>query len=314
MSLCLVTGGSGFIGGHIAERLVKDGRDVRILDNLSTGHRKNIEAVYDKVDFVEGDIRDADCVKQAMQDVDTVFHLAALASVPRSVEAPVENNDVNINGTLQLLLGARDANVRRFVYSASSSAYGDSPVLPKREDMAPIPLSPYAVAKLAAEQYCKAFYECYGLQTVSLRYFNVFGPRQDPNSAYAAVIPAFVTRAINNDPPIVYGDGEQTRDFCYIDNVVNANLRGADAKEVRGDVVNIACGESTSLNQIIAKINELLGTSLEADYQPARAGDVKHSLADISAAREVLGYEPGVLFDEGLTLAIEYYRAVAQIA
>jgi nucleoside-diphosphate-sugar epimerase len=240
--------------------------------------------------------------------VDAVFHLAARASVPRSVEHPRQANDVNVSGTLNVLLAARDAGAARVIYSASSSAYGDAPTLPKREDMRPEPLSPYAVGKLAAEHYGRAFFCCYGLQTVSLRYFNVFGPRQDPHSQYAAVIPAFVTRMARGERPIIFGDGEQSRDFCFIENVVEANLLALAAPEVHGEAVNIACGERTRLNEIVRLINAHLGTALPAEYQPARIGDVRHSLADVAAARRLLGYQPKVLFAEGLARSIEWYR------
>jgi nucleoside-diphosphate-sugar epimerase len=308
MSLCLVTGGAGFIGSHIVRRLLVDGRGVRVLDDLSTGRMRNIADVARDIEFIEGDIRDAALVQRGMQGVDVVFHLAARASVPRSVEQPMQTHEANVTGTLTLLIAARDAGVRRFVYSASSSAYGDTPTLPKVEDARPLPLSPYAVSKLAAEHYCAAFAHCYRMQTVSLRYFNVFGPRQDPASQYAAVIPAFVTHMLAGRPPVVYGDGEQTRDFCYIDNVVQANLLAAAAPAVHGETVNIACGERVSLNQVIARINVLLGTRVRSQYEPSRPGDVKHSLADISAARRLIGYEPKIMFAEGLQRSIAWYR------
>jgi len=308
MSLCLVTGGAGFIGGHIVRRLLHLGHGVRVLDDFSTGHRKNLEEVASDIEVIEGDICDAATAKTAVEGVEGVFHLAARASVPRSVEHPFESNHINVTGTLTMLLAARDADVRRFVYSASSAAYGETPELPKVEDMTPQPLSPYAVSKLAGEQYCLAFAHVYGMQTASLRYFNVFGPRQDPNSQYAAVIPAFITRMACGEQPIVFGDGEQTRDFCYIDNVVNANLAAFQAGKVNGEVMNIACGERVSLNQIITRINALLGTNIEAEYAPPRPGDVLHSLADVSAAKRIIGYVPAVLFDEGLSLSIDWYR------
>lgn len=309
MSLCLVTGGAGFIGNHVVRRLLRDGRRVRVLDDLSTGHRKNLVDLGDNLEFVEADICNVDAVRSAMRDVDVVFHLAARASVPRSVEFPQQSHDINVNGTFNLLLAARDAKtVKRFVYSASSSAYGDTPVLPKREDMMPLPLSPYAVSKLVGEYYCRVFSQVYGLETISLRYFNVFGPRQDPNSQYAAVVPAFVTRMCRGERPVIYGDGEQSRDFCFIDNVVEANLRGATTPGLRGEVVNVACGERTTLNEMVRVINAALGTSLAPEYREARAGDVKHSLADIAAAERVIGYKPQVLFAEGLQRAITWYR------
>jgi len=308
MSTYLVTGGAGFIGSHVVRGLLKRGAAVRVLDNLSTGKRANLAEVERDIELVEGDIRDQETVKRCMKGVAGVLHLAARASVPRSVAHPFEANDVNVTGTLTLLLAARDAGVRRFVYSASSSAYGDTPVLPKREDMTPQPLSPYAVSKLAAEHYCACFTTCYGLETVSLRYFNVFGPRQDPQSQYAAVIPAFVTRMVRGERPVVYGDGEQSRDFCYVDNVVSANLLGLDAPRVSGEVVNIACGERVTLNEIIRLINKALGTNIAADYQAPRVGDVRHSLADLAAAERVIGYKPLIKFSEGLARSIDWYR------
>jgi UDP-glucose 4-epimerase len=309
MSLCLVTGGAGFIGSHIVRALLAKGRRVRVLDDLSTGKRGNLDEVAAEIEFIEGDIRDVTTVERAVRGVDAVFHLAARASVPRSVKEPRAAHEVNVTGTLNLLIAARDAGVRRFVYSASSSAYGDTPVMPKTVEMRPVPLSPYAVSKLAAEHYCAVWSHVYGLQTISLRYFNVFGPRQDPHGPYAAVIPAFVSRMLRGQAPVIFGDGEQSRDFCFIENVVQANLLAADVGEIRGEVVNVACGERTTLNEIVADLNKLLGTSLRPVYEPPRAGDVKHSLADISTTRKVLGYEPRVMFPEGLRRSIEWYKA-----
>jgi nucleoside-diphosphate-sugar epimerase len=309
MGPCLVTGGAGFIGSHIVRRLLKDGRQVRVLDDFSSGKRENLAEAAGRIELVEGDVCDVPTVARCMKGVEWVFHLAARASVPRSVEQPRPAHEVNVTGTLNLLIAARDARVRRFVYSASSSAYGDTPTLPKREDMRAQPLSPYAASKLAAEHYCACWTHVYGLQTIALRYFNVFGPRQDPTSTYAAVIPAFVSRMLRGQRPVIYGDGEQSRDFCFIDNVVSANLLATEAPEVHGEVVNIACGDRTTLNQIVADINKLLGTSIMPEYQPPRAGDVRHSLADISAARQLIGYEPRVMFAEGLRRSIEWYKA-----
>jgi nucleoside-diphosphate-sugar epimerase len=309
MGVWLVTGGGGFIGSHIVRRLLEKGRPVRVLDDFSTGKRSNLAEVASRIELVEGDICDVEKVTQAMDGVEVVFHLAARASVPRSVEQPRPAHEINVTGTLNLLIAARDAGVRRFVYSASSSAYGDTPTLPKTIDMKPMPLSPYAVSKLAAEHYCACWSHVYGLQTISLRYFNVFGPRQDPQSQYAAVIPAFVTRMLKGERPVIYGDGEQSRDFCFIDNVVDANMRGAEVPEVNGQVVNVACGERTTLNEIVRDINGLLGTRIEPVYEAARAGDVKHSLADITEARQVLGYAPLVMFPEGLRRSIDWYKA-----
>ncbi len=309
MALYLVTGGAGFIGSHIVRRLIADGHRVRVLDNLSTGNMDKLADVIDRVEFVEGDLRqEADC-QAACAGVEMVFHEAALPSVPRSVEDPQTFHDNNINGTFQLFLAAQEAGCRRIIYAASSSAYGDQPTQPKRETMLPAPLSPYAFNKLAGEYYARVFYESYGLETISLRYFNVFGPHQDPTSQYAAAISAFVSALLRGDQTIVYGDGEQTRDFTHIDNVVEANMLAAAAKNTQGQVINIACGQSVSINQVIATINNLLGTDLKPKYAPPRAGDVMHSLADITLAREVIGYEPHLMFEDGLARAIEWYKA-----
>ena len=311
MRLCLVTGGAGFIGSHLVRRLLELGHAVRVLDNFSTGHRKNLAEVASQIELFEGDICDTAMAERTIKGTEAVFHLAARASVPRSVEFPREANEVNVNGTLNLLLAARDAGTRRFVYSASSAAYGDTPTLPKVESMAPMPLSPYAVSKLAAEHYCACFAHVYGLETISLRYFNVFGPRQDPNSSYAAAIPAFVTRVLAGQRPTVFGDGEQSRDFCYIDNVVNANVLAFQAPKLAGEVVNIACGERITLNRIIELINQYLRTSIAPEYQDPRPGDVRHSLAALDAARRVIGYEPRIMFAEGLERSIAWYKQAA---
>jgi nucleoside-diphosphate-sugar epimerase len=304
----LVTGGAGFIGSHIVERLVRDGESVRVLDNFATGKRDNLAPFAGKIDLFEGDLRSrADCAK-ACSGVEIVFHEGAVPSVPKSVEDPVTSHEANVDGTFNILLAARDARCRRLVFAASSSAYGDQPELPKREAVAPAPLSPYAVNKLLGEYYLSVFNKCWGLETLSLRYFNVFGPRQDPKSQYAAAIPAFVTAVLRNEPPMIYGDGEQTRDFTYIDNVVHANLLAAKAPKVSGQVVNIACGERVSVNQIIQEINQLLGKNVKSRHVPDRPGDVKHSLADISLARQIIGYEPLVNFADGLRRAIDWYK------
>jgi nucleoside-diphosphate-sugar epimerase len=308
MSLCLVTGGAGFIGSHVVRGLLERGHDVRVLDDVSTGHRRNLAEVAADVEFVEGDIRDESVVRRCVTGAEGIFHLAARASVPRSVAEPEAANAVNVTGTLNLLIAARDAGVRRFVYSASSSAYGDTPTLPKQEAMTPQPKSPYAVSKLAGEHYCSCFADCYDLETISLRYFNVFGPRQDPQSAYAAVIPAFVAHLLRGESPPVFGDGEQSRDFCFVDNVVHANLLSFDAARLGGEVVNIACGERISLNEILRMLNQALGTEIDADYQAPRVGDVRHSLADIARAKEVIGYEPQVYFADGLQQSLAWYR------
>lgn len=307
MAKYLVTGGAGFIGSHIVRRLVEEGQSVRVLDNFATGKRENLAPVADRIELIAGDLRSPDDCRTACAGVDVVFHEGAIPSVPKSVENPEESHQANIDGTFNLLMAAKGARCRRVVYAASSSAYGDLKVSPKHEGLAPEPLSPYAVQKLAGETYLRAFHECYGLETISLRYFNVFGPRQDPKSQYAAAIPAFVTAILRDEPPIIFGDGEQTRDFTYIDNVVHANLLAAKAPRVRGEVLNVACGESISVNQVIALINELLGRRVAPKHVEPRAGDVKHSLADIARAKQVIGFEPVILFREGLKRAIDWY-------
>ncbi len=307
----LVTGGAGFIGSHLVERLVGEGASVRVLDDFSTGKRANLAPFLSRIELIEGDIRAAETCARACQGVEVVFHEAALPSVPKSLADPVTTHDVNVNGTLHLLVAARDAGVRRFIYAASSSAYGETPTLPKVETIPPEPLSPYAVQKLLGEQYCQVFSRCYGLQTLSLRYFNVFGPRQDPTSQYAAAIPAFVTAILRGEPPVVYGDGEQTRDFTYVDNVVEANLLAAAAKRTQGEVLNIACGEHVSVNRVIREINRLLRRDVQPRYAPARPGDIRDSWADIGRARRMLDYHPTVSFGEGLSRAIDWYAKAA---
>ena len=309
----LVTGGAGFIGSHIVTALVERGDRVRVLDNLSTGHRTNLAHVESKIEFIEGDLTDRDAVTRAVAGIECIFHEAALASVPRSVEAPLDTNAACVTGTVSLLDAARRAGVRRLVYAASSSAYGDQPHSPKRETDLPAPISPYGAAKLAAEHYCQAFTATYGFETVALRYFNVFGPRQDPNSPYSAVIPLFITALLAGRRPIVYGDGGQSRDFTYVANVAHGNLLAADAKGAAGRVFNVANGRATSLLELLRQLNSLLGTDVEPNHQPARAGDIRESLADISAARTVLGYEPQVAFEEGLRRSIDYYRQVVTV-
>jgi nucleoside-diphosphate-sugar epimerase len=311
MATCLVTGGAGFIGSHLVTALVERGDAVRVLDDFSTGKHENLAHVADRIELIEGDLRSADDCARAVADIAFVFHEGAVPSVPKSVADPVTSHAANVDGTFNLLEAARAAKCRRVIYAASSSAYGDTPTLPKHEDQRPIPLSPYAVNKLVGELYCRAYTECFGLETISLRYFNVFGPRQDPKSQYAAAIPAFVTAILGGEPPIVFGDGEQTRDFTYIDNVVDANLLAAAAKKTCGEVINCACGDSVTVNHVIAKINELLGMDVAPTYTDPRPGDVRDSLADISLAKKLIGYEPQVDFDEGLRRSIEYYRHVA---
>ena len=310
MAKYLVTGGAGFIGSHIATALVHRGDKVRVLDNLSTGTPANLEHLKGQIEFVEGDLLDRPVLEEAMTGVEVVYHQAALASVPRSVQAPMETHAACVTGTLQVLDIARLGGVRRVIYAGSSSAYGNQPFMSKREQDVPMPLSPYAAAKLAGESYCRAFTATYGLETVVIRYFNVFGPRQDPQSEYSAVIPIFVTRMLAGENPTVYGDGHQSRDFTYIDNVVAGNLAAADAPQASGKVLNVACGSQYSLLDLLASINQVLGTQIEAKFAEARVGDVRDSLADISAAREILGFEPRVDFEEGLRRSIEYYRSL----
>ncbi len=313
MRTFLVTGGAGFIGSHIAAALVARGDRVRVLDNLSTGHRSNLQHLGDDVEFLHGDITNPADVATAVAGVDCVFHEAALASVPRSVERPLDTNAACVTGTLNVLHEARIAGVRRLVYAGSSSAYGDQASSPKRETDLPAPISPYGTAKLAGEGYCHAFWATYGFETVSIRYFNVFGPRQDPNSQYSAVIPRFITAMLAGKPPTIYGDGRQSRDFTFISNVVHGNLLAADAdaKLVAGRTFNVANGLSTDLLKLVDELNRLLGTSIQPVHEPPRAGDVRESLADITEARERLAYEPQIGFEEGLRRSIDYYRQLA---
>ena len=306
MSTYLVTGGSGFIGSNIAHELVRRGEKVRILDNFSTGNRKNISDIRDDIELIEADIRDLESVLHAVKGVDFVLHQAALPSVARSVSEPITSNEVNASGTLNMLVAARDAGVKRFVFAASSSVYGDTPELPKREDMVPRPLSPYAVTKLLGEHYCRIFYNLYGLGTVSLRYFNVFGPGQDPSSQYSAAIPKFITATIKDESITVYGDGEQSRDFTYVQNVVNANLLACEAPNAGGAFMNIACGNGTTLNQLISSIERELDIKANIVYTDPKPGDVKHSIADISKAKELIGYEPVIGFDDGLAETVKW--------
>jgi nucleoside-diphosphate-sugar epimerase len=306
----LVTGGAGFIGSHIAAALLAAGARVRVLDDLSTGHRENIEEIGGDLDFIEGSVADEKLLHKALEGVEVVFHEAAIPSVPRSVEAPRQTHVASVDGTFSLLLAARDNKVRRVVYAASSSAYGDQPTLPKVETMQPDPLSPYAVAKLVGEYYCQVFTRVYGLETVSLRYFNVFGPRQDPGSQYSGVVSRFISSLCSGERPVIYGDGEQSRDFTYIDNVVAANLSAASAKDAAGKVINVANGQRITLNELLAELKELTGKQdVTAEYREPRVGDVRHSLADNSLARQFLGYEVKVDLREGLQRTIDWWKS-----
>jgi nucleoside-diphosphate-sugar epimerase len=307
--LALVTGGAGFIGGHLVEGLLGAGWEVRVLDDLSTGSERNLAQARGRIEFTRGDIRDAGALERVMHGVEVVFHQAAMASVPRSVAMPVLTNSINIDGTLLVLETARQAGVRRVVYAASSSAYGDTEVLPKVESMPATPRSPYALQKYTGEVYCRLYCELYGLETVALRYFNIFGPRQDPKSDYAAVIPCFVTAALANRPPVIYGDGGQTRDFTYVENAVQANLLAADAERASGSVINIAAGVRTSLNDLWQGIRRNVDTDVEARYEAPREGDVRDSLADLTLASKLLGYDPTVDLEDGLRRTIASFRA-----
>lgn len=309
MPSCLVTGGAGFIGSHLVEALVGRGDRVRVLDNFSTGLRENLAAVQNDIELIDGDITDLNTVRRASVGMEVVYHQAAVASVPRSVADPLPTHAAAATGTLHVLLAARAAGVRRLVYAASSSAYGNNPTLPRRETDPLLPMSPYAVAKLAGEHYCAAFSHVYGFETVRLRYFNIFGPRQRPDSPYAAVIPKFLEAMSAGDSPTIYGDGLQSRDFTYIDNTVQANLRAADAPGISGRVYNVACGERLSLLDLVAALNDILGTQIAPAHADARPGDVKHSQADISASRSDLGYEPAIGWREGLRRTVAFYQS-----
>ncbi|MBN2431683.1 MAG: SDR family oxidoreductase [Acidobacteria bacterium] len=313
MSLAVVTGGAGFIGNHLVRGLLAAEHRVVIIDNFSTGRRGNILDLLvrhrDRLRLEEGSVTDPVFVRRVVRGADIVFHLAAVPSVQKSVEHPDISNEHNITGTLNVLLAARDGGVRRVIYAASSSAYGDTPTLPKTEDMPPEPLSPYALTKLAGEQYCRIFTRIYGLETIALRYFNVFGPRQEPTSHYAAVVPRFITRMLRDEPPIVYGDGNQSRDFTFVDNVVRANLLAVRAPvEATGRVFNIACGERLDLNALVAALNRILGKDLPPRFQDFRPGDVMHSLADITLAGQLLGYSPIIPLEKGLAITVDWYR------
>lgn len=308
MASYLVTGGAGFIGSHLAEELVGRGHRVRIVDNLVTGRRRNIEHIPG-VDFLQGDLAEPSVAERAVQGIECVLHQAAIPSVPRSVTDPVTSHRANIDASLTLLVAARDAGVTRLVYAGSSSAYGNTPRLPKREDMPPNPVSPYALQKLVAEQYCQMFTALYGFETVTIRYFNVFGPRQDPGSPYSGVISLFSTALLERQQPIIYGDGEQTRDFTYVSNVVDGVLRASEASGVAGEVINVATGERISLNELVRTMNRIIGSDIEPVYQEPRAGDVRDSQADISKAKKLLGYSPIVPLEEGLRRTLEWCRA-----
>jgi len=307
--IALITGGAGFVGSHIATALVEAGARVRVVDDLSTGYLKNLRHIESKIDFIEGSVGDSATLERALSDVECVFHEAAIPSVPRSVDRPRESHDASVNATFALLLAARDQKVRRVVYAASSSAYGDQPELPKREDMKPAPLSPYAVGKLVGEYYGQVFTNVYGLETVSLRYFNVFGPRQDPGSQYSGVISRFMSALVNGEQPTIYGDGGQSRDFTFVSNVVDANLRAAESADAVGKVINVANGRQVTLNELLEIMKKVTGKSTTAArYEPVRVGDVRHSLADISLARSLLGFEPRVGLEEGLRLTFDWWQ------
>ena len=308
MARYLVTGGAGFIGSHLAHRLVADGHELRVLDDLSTGHRDNLEAIEHDLELIEGSFVDFDICRRAADGVDYVLHQGALPSVPKSIELPCETHHANVTGTLNLLVAARDAGVKRFVYAASSSAYGDTPTLPKVETMPASPKSPYAVQKYTGELYCRTFFDSYGLETVALRYFNIFGPRQDPNSPYSAVIPLFVRACREGRAPTIFGDGTTSRDFTYVDNVVEANLAAATAPAAcAGKVYNVACGERIDLTALAETIRREVGTGEPPEYAPERPGDVKHSLADVQRARDDFGYAPVVPFAEGIRRTVAWY-------
>jgi nucleoside-diphosphate-sugar epimerase len=309
MANVLVTGGAGFIGSNLTEELLKRGHVVRVLDDFSTGKRENLifDVKYPSLKVIEGDIRDLHTCQKAVERMEYVFHQGALPSVQRSVEDPETSNAVNVGGTLNILLAARGKGVKRVIYASSSSVYGDTPTLPKHEEMPTNPLSPYALQKYVGEHYCRLFYQLYGLETISLRYFNIFGPKQDPNSLYSAVIPKFIDALVQDRPPVIFGDGEQSRDFTYIENVVQANLLAMSAEHLHGEAINIACGKRISLNQLLNVLKEILGSKIFPLYQEPRKGDVKHSLADIRKGKEIVGYEPTVGVEIGLKKTAEFF-------
>ncbi|MBN1586325.1 MAG: SDR family oxidoreductase [Candidatus Omnitrophica bacterium] len=308
MKRALVTGGAGFIGSNLVSTLVEQGVPVRVLDNFSYGKKENLASVIGRIELIEGDLRDKEAVKQAVADVEVIFHQGALRSVPKSVDDPEPYNDVNVTGTLNLLMAAKEAGVRRVVSASSSSVYGDNPELPKVETQYPFPISPYAASKLATEGYCQTFSAVYGLSTVSLRYFNVFGPRQDPGSEYAVVIPAFITAILDDKAPTIHGDGLQSRDFTYIDDVVQANILAGTAPGLSGQALNIACGANHTVLDIVKHTNKILGKDVKPQHIAARQGDVRHTLADITAARKLIRFEPKVMFEEGLQRTIEWFQ------
>jgi len=310
MSRVLVTGGAGFIGSNLAEALLKKGHLVRVLDDFSTGKRENLifNKKYPSLEIIEEDIRDLVACQKAIKGTEYVFHQAALPSVQRSIEDPEASNAINVGGTLNILLAAREEGVKRVIYASSSSIYGDTPTLPKHEEMSSNPLSPYALQKYIGEQYCRLFYQLYGLDTISLRYFNIFGPKQDPNSLYSAVIPKFIDALLRGHPPIIFGDGEQSRDFTYIENVVQANLLAMSAEHLHGEAINIACGKRTSLSQLLNVLKKILGSKQSPIYQESRKGDVKHSLADIRKGKEIINYEPTVGIEIGLKNTVEFFQ------
>jgi len=309
MGKSLITGGAGFIGSNMARFLLEKGESIRIFDNFETGRKENLQPIMEDIDLIEGDIRDKDSVKKAVSDMDVVYHLAALGSVPRSLKDPETTHDVNVNGIFNLLLAARDANIRRFVFASSSAIYGDNAVLPQHEGLPLAPISPYGGSKAIGEILLKSFHEAYGLETLSLRYYNVFGPRQDPSSQYAAAIPLFVSALMRDTPPTIFDDGEQSRGFTYIDNIMNANYLAATCSKATGEALNISTSNAVTVNTVVNTIKELLGKNhIEPTYTEPRPGDIKHSLADISKAKDLIGFEPTVSFDQGIRRAIDWYR------
>jgi nucleoside-diphosphate-sugar epimerase len=308
MATYLVTGGAGFIGSHIAETLAARGDSVRVLDNLSTGKKENMAGFIGHVEFIEGDIRDLDVCRRAVRGADHVLHQAALASVTGSIVDPLLTNAINVTGTLNLLLAARDAGVRSFVLASSSAVYGDDPGMPKQEGREGRPLSPYGISKLVGEKYGEVFHDLFGMKTVALRYFNVFGPRQDPRSDYAAVIPVFITKVLRGERPVIYGDGEQSRDFIYVKSVVQANFMAAESPDTGGEALNVASGKGLTVNGLLAAVNGIIGTQIQAVHAEPRAGDIKYSVADIAKARHVMGFEPRISFVDGLKETISWYR------